>query len=140
MSQLLKNVFPNQSQPFIFWKIEQLQDIDGFTPELYLRLKDYITVLPEVTPINVFHGIWNAFAKFESDITSSDISKIMADRQQKKTYHSVSDWITQEKFISSQLPTDLLTLTSSYFNLSSTVTAQAIIWKNIFYCIVLFKK
>jgi len=103
---------PYQSSEQIMQSLDELRYIKGFTTEIILKLKPYLTALPESTPININTANEEVLGILKPNLKKEDLKKIIYSRGEKGFKTSGELFEILESF---QIPVSNVTINSQYF-------------------------
>lgn len=108
----------SSSEPLGLTQREDLLAVPGFTPEILAKLKDYVVVLPTVTPINVNTAPAEVISAVIPSLQLGEASGIVA----RRTYfNSVTDFLTRLGSKDTSLSPNLLDVKTNYFLVNGKV-------------------
>ena len=74
-------VVPPAKGPIGITQIDDLLAVPGFSPEIYARLKDFVTVLPRPTPVNANTAPAEVLQAIIDTLSASDATALVASRE-----------------------------------------------------------
>jgi general secretion pathway protein K len=131
---------PYQSSEQIMQSLDELRYIKGFTTEIILKLKPYLTALPESTPININTANEEVLGILKPNLKKEDLKKIIYSRGEKGFKSSAALFDILESF---KIPPANVTINSQYFWLDYELispTHQKLSGKCLFYRPLIEKK
>lgn len=105
------------------WNEAELLNIEGITPEIYENLKPYITVMPDITPININSASKIILQCLSKDINQNDVDKLINYRQKQNGFSDAADFMSEINSFNANIVVDssILTISSQYFVLETQV-------------------
>ncbi|MCW9025133.1 MAG: type II secretion system minor pseudopilin GspK [Gammaproteobacteria bacterium] len=100
----------------LFKSVSELLLLKEVKREDYDKLLPHITVLPQVTTININTATLEILMSLHTDLTSNEIMTII---DEDRKFENVEDLLKQSAFTGKQIPTDGLGVSSDYFILKS---------------------
>lgn len=106
-------------EPLPFTEVDDLLSIAGFTAQNVVQLRDYVTVLPSATPVNVNTATPQVLAALVPNLSVSEASSIAA-RRQTASYRVISDFtgLLGDRNVAADV---LIGVTSTYFLVTSHI-------------------
>jgi general secretion pathway protein K len=106
-------------EPLPFSQVDDLLSIAGFTPQNVVQLRDYVTVLPTQTPLNVNTATPQVLAALVPNLSLSEATSIAA-RRQGASYNQIGDFTTPlgERNVAGDVP---IGVTSTFFLVTSHI-------------------
>jgi len=103
-----------------FAYVEDLLAVPGFSPEILRKLKDYVVVLPQPTPVNVNTAPAEVIAARMEPLSASGAAAVLASRQQ-AYFRDVNDFL--QRFPDRQLSASLndISVGTDYFIVNGKV-------------------
>ena len=108
--------------------ISELRLVQGVNAELYQKLLPYITVLPEVTPVNLNTASKTVLMSLGNGLTEANIEELIETRGQEGIKSMDKLTLLLQKF---DIPKDQITIESNYY-LSVATTSSADIYLTTF--------
>lgn len=106
------------------FSISELRLIKGVNPELYKKLSLYVTALPEHTPVNIQSTSAPVLASLSPTMTLEAANRIVEYRKH-ASFSSVEKFLEYDVVKNNPIAGDKITVTSSYFLVTTTVTIGA---------------
>jgi general secretion pathway protein K len=109
------------SRPMAFEYVQDLLAVPGFNVEMVNKLKDYVTILPGTTPVNVNTASPEVLAAQIDKLSLTDAAALTAGRDSGVYFRSVSDFSSQlASRTSASTPTNVSVVTN-YFLVNGKV-------------------
>ena len=101
-------------------KVSELRMVQGFDAKLYLQLLPYITALPSQAMINVQTAPWQVLMAIKLGMTS-DTAQAITRIRATQPFVTQADLSNNDLIKNQQIPLTMLTTTSEYFLIKTTI-------------------
>ena len=124
------------AQPMPFTQLDDLLAVPGFTPEAVAKLKDFVILLPRVTPVNVNTAPPEVLAARIDTLAVSD-ANVLVGMRKSASFRDVADFLQRAPGKPPNVSGNEIAVASSYFLVNGTVrmnraslTIQALMERN----------
>ena len=125
-STYLSKPIPYRTANTAFSSLLELKLVNGVTPEIFEKLKDHLTVLPQTTPINV-NTADAIVLRSLSPLLNSDMIDSIIERRTKKPFKTTKEFMdyvlamSKQKTIQPKELGQLISVSTRYFECQSNV-------------------
>lgn len=124
------------AQPMPFTQVDDLLAVPGFTPQALAKLKDFVILLPRVTPVNVNTAPPEVLAARIDTLSVSD-ANVLAGMRKSASFRDVADFLQRLPGKPATVSSNEIAVASSYFLVNGNVrmnraslTVQTLIERN----------
>jgi general secretion pathway protein K len=112
---------PSGTRPMAFEYVQDLLAVPGFDVDMLNKLKDYVTILPNPTPINVNTAPAEVLAAQIDKLSLADAAALTASRDSGVYFRSISDFNTQLAARTSAATPSNIAVVTSFFLVNGKV-------------------